>query len=114
MNVAVASPTTKLIDEICVVGDADGFHDCGIVFQPGHRVRRPIRFKLMTNCATGDTSATLDATYQLQPSFFDFTKVNRFWVNHQFPEIRVGYFSCTQSYQKHLQVTLQCTFQCFV
>ena len=89
VNVAVASPTTKLIDEICVVGDADGFHDCGMVFQPGHRVGRPMRFKLMTNCATGDKSATLEDTYQLQPGFFDFNKVNRFWVNHEFPEIKV-------------------------
>ena len=89
VNIDIASPTTKLIDEICVVGDKEGFHDCGVVFQPGHRVGRPMRFKLMTNCATGDKSATLDATYELQHSFFDFSKINRFWVNHPFPQIKV-------------------------
>ncbi len=90
VNIDIASPTTKLIDEICVVGDKEGFQDCGVVFQPGHRVGRPMRFKLMTNCATGDKSATLDATYELQHNFFDFNKTNRFWVNHRFPQIKVG------------------------
>ena len=89
VNVAIYSPTSKLIDEICVVGDADGFQECGMVFQPGHRAGRPMRFKLMTNCATGDKSTTLDASYQLQPHHGDVNLVNRFWVNHPFPEIKV-------------------------
>ena len=90
VKIDIVSPTTKLIDEICVVGDKEGFQDCGIVFETGHRVGRPIRFKLMTNCGTGDQSKTLAATYQLQHSFFDLN-INRFWVNHQFPTIKVGY-----------------------
>ena len=89
--VAIDSPkkNNKLIDEICVVGDANAFYDCGMVFQPGHRVGRPMRFKLMTNCATGDKSAVLDVTYQLKQSFFDFTKVNRFWILYEFPKIKI-------------------------
>ena len=78
---------SKLIDEICVVGDK-GFTYCGVVFQPGHPVGQPMRFKLMTNCATGDKSATLDTTYKLHHRVFGME--NRFWVNHRFPEIKVG------------------------
>ncbi|XP_028406132.1 von Willebrand factor D and EGF domain-containing protein-like isoform X2 [Dendronephthya gigantea] len=89
VKIDIASPTTKLIDEICVVGEKEGFQDCGIVFETGHRVGRPIRFKLMTNCGTGDKSKTLAATYKLQHSFFDFN-INRFWVNHAFPTIKIS------------------------
>ena len=91
VKIDIASPTTKLIDEICVVGDKEGFRDCGLVFEPGHRVGRPVRFKLMTNCGTGDKSEKQDATYKLYYSFSDFN-INRFWVNHPFPEIKVTFY----------------------
>ncbi len=78
---------SKLIDEICVVGDK-GFKDCGVVFQPGHPVGQPMRFKLMTNCATGDKSATLNTNYELQHLYSE--NINEFWANHRFPKIKVG------------------------
>ena len=100
--VAIASPRTdnKLIDEICVVGDADGFHECGMVFQPGHGVGQPMRFKFMTNCATN--SATVDATYQLQHShhILDPNQINRFWANYNFPKIEVGSWCIIMRVQK--------------
>lgn len=100
VKIDIASPATKLIDEICVVGDREGFHDCGMVFEPGHRVGRPLRFKLMTGCGTGDKSEKLDGTYQLQHSFTDFN-INSFWVNHQFPIIKVWRLSrCISSLKK--------------
>ena len=90
VKIDVASPSTKLIDEICVVGDKEGFEDCGMVFEAGHRVGRPLRFKLMTGCGTGDKSENLDATYQLQNSFFN-GDINSFWAPHEFPIIKVWY-----------------------
>ena len=90
VQIGIASPKTRLIDEICVVGDQKNFQDCGIVFEPGHPVGRPIRFKLMTNCATGDEPKTLAATYQLGHDFFSLD-INRFWLKHWFPTIKVGY-----------------------
>ena len=92
VNIDIASPTTKLIDGICVVGDKEGFQDCGVVFQPGHPVGQPMRFRLMTNCATGDKSAKFNTTYKLHHGYFGMGlhNINKFWVNHDFPEIKVG------------------------
>ena len=88
IDIALPTTTKPLIDEICVVGDKKGFQVCGVVFQPGHPVGQPMRIKLMTNCATGDKSATLNTTYQLQHLYSE--NFNKFWVNHDFPEIKVG------------------------
>ena len=92
VKIDIQSPTTKLIDEICVVGDKKGFADCGMIFQSGHRVGLPKRFKLMTSCATGDKSDTLDGEYRLTHSFFDRFN-NIFWVNHPFPVIKVRFMA---------------------
>ena len=96
VQVDIASSSNKLIDEICVVGEKEGFQSCGVIFEPGHRVGRPLRFKLMTSCGTGDKSQNLYTEYQLQNTFFG--DINRFWVNHRFPTIKVGFCHCTNSH----------------
>ena len=92
VRIGIATPKNKkLIDEICVVGDKVGFQDCGIVFDKDHRVGRPLRFKLMTNCGTGDKEEfNQDDTYELQHNIFNFQLINRFWINHNFPVIKVS------------------------
>lgn len=86
VKVDLVSLRNQLIDEICVVGEQE-FSECGLIFKKNHRVGRPLRFKLMTSCATGDKSKTQEETYQLLHGFYG--PPNGFWLKHDFPIIKV-------------------------
>ena len=87
VRIDVFSPRTSLIEAICVVGEKIDFTHCGIVFPKDYEVGKPLRFKLLTTCATGDNEEEFNTSYSLNYNFGGV--VNSFWVPHKFPKINV-------------------------